>query len=241
VLKLLLFLAFTAAMIGLGAFGALHRESLKADFMAFGVDFQALVAPPPDPTITPIDPEPRRTRARRPTPKPTPTPTLMPTPTPEPTPEPTPTPTPDPVPPRQFSTGDTVRWLGGGGWIHEGTVQDYRIDERSGNWVYDILRQNGSTWQGLEENRMTLVLEGETPPFQHRLPGLPVIFYDYDTREYLGEGIAQDVLKTPKGWVYVILTPDCEIVRTDMAGRRVRTVLTNSLTESIACEQEMSR
>ncbi len=145
------------------------------------------------------------------------------------------------MPPRQFSTGDTVRWLGGGGRIHEGTVQDYRIDERSGNWVYDVLRQNGSTWQGLEENRMTLVVEGETPPFQHRLPGLPVIFYDYDTREYLGEGIAQDVLKTPEGWAYVILTPDCEIVRTDMAGRRVRTVLTNSLTESIACEQEMSR
>jgi hypothetical protein len=40
---------------------------------------------------------------------------------------------------------------------------------------------------------------------------------------------------------YVILTPDCEKVRTDIAGRHVRTVLANSLTESIECEQEMSR
>ena len=51
-LKLLLFLVFAAAMIGLGAFGTLYREGLKADFMALKADFLTMFAPPPNPKIT---------------------------------------------------------------------------------------------------------------------------------------------------------------------------------------------
>jgi hypothetical protein len=39
----------------------------------------------------------------------------------------------------------------------------------------------------------------------------------------------------------VIYIANCEMVGTDIAGRRVQTLLTNSLTESVEWEREMSR
>jgi hypothetical protein len=106
---------------------------------------------------------------------PTPTPTPVPTTTP--TPETTPTPTPEPAtepetPIRQFNVGDTVRWVAGGGWVYQGKVKDFQLDTNTFRWVYDIQHQNGSTWDNFEENRMGLVVEGVTGPYQSRIEGL---------------------------------------------------------------------
>jgi hypothetical protein len=97
------------------------------------------IAPEPSPEPTESDPEPTQTPAEEPTPTPEPTSTPMRDPgeddedepqvnsTPAPTYTPEPTPIPE-VPIRQFSVGDTVRWVGGGGWIHQGEVKAFRLD-----------------------------------------------------------------------------------------------------------------
>ena len=119
--------------------------------------------------------------------------------------------------------------------MHQGVVQHYRIDERTNKWLYDIRRENGTIWKNLEENRMLLVIDGVTPPFQHWLAGLPVMAYDLDTGEVVAEGIALGVSTTPTRWNYQIRTLQCEVFWTDTPGRRVRTVLVNALSRPVEC------
>jgi hypothetical protein len=151
----------------------------------------------------------------------------------------TPEPSITPSSPRQFEVGDVVRWVSGGGWVQQGVAKDYRLDEATKRWVYDVRRPNGKIWKNLEENRMQLITS-DSPAYQKRLPGLPVMFYDYQTGEMLGEGMVQDLIKTPQYWSYEVLTPACTVHRTGSSGRQVRTVLVDHLSEPVDCEEEIA-
>jgi hypothetical protein len=176
-----------------------------------------------------------------PTPSPTPEyatlPVLMPTSAPTPTPAPTvaPMPTATPVSDRQFEIGDRVRWLIGGGYIAEGVVQSYHLPE-PGYWIYTVLRNNGQIWHSVEENRLTLVIAGVSPDFQHEVKGLMVMYFDLLTREELGRGLVLRVVKHPDGPAYDVLEFDCKVHSTRMPGRQVRTVLANERPITYGCD-----
>jgi hypothetical protein len=194
------------------------------------------VSPESRPTPTPtyaLLPAPTRTLV--PTPTSIPIPTVTPTPTALPTATPTPAPTPTPPADRQFEVGDRVRWLVGGGWVAEGVVESYRIDE-PGYWEYEVLRNNGQLWHRLEENRMTLVIDGVSPPFQHEVKGLMVMYFDLLTREELGRGLVLRVVNHPGGPGYDVLERDCKVHHTALPGHQVRTVLTNEEPTTFGCD-----
>jgi hypothetical protein len=184
-----------------------------------------------------------------PTPAPTPTqvyailPTLAPTAVPVPTPTPTPTvaPTPTPIPTatpvadRQFEVGDRVRWLIGGGYIAEGVVQAYHLPE-PGYWEYEVRRNNGQLWHSLEENRLSLVIDGVSPEFQHEVKGLMVLYYDLLTHQELGRGLVLRVVKHPDAPSYDVLEADCKVHHTARPGHQVRTVLSNEAPTTFGCD-----
>jgi hypothetical protein len=147
---------------------------------------------------------------------------------------PPPTPEPTPAPPRQFGVGDTVRWLIGGGGIAQGVIESYRLGA-AGYWVYDVMRDSGHPWVGLEENRMTLVVDGVSLPFQPHVKGLMVMYFDMGTHQELGRGLVVGVTKHPNGPSYQVLQDDCTVHDTPVAPGRVRTVLTDEGPNTFGC------
>jgi hypothetical protein len=147
---------------------------------------------------------------------------------------PTQPPSPTPGPVRQFSEGDIVRWVSGGGWINEGQVQSAKLNPDTSRWVYDVLRADDSIWKNLEENRMTLVIPGVSRAYQHRIEGLPVRAYQLGTDIIVAEGIAEGGIQVPEGWMYDIRQANCEIYRTEVG---VRTLLIESLSTPVDCDE----
>jgi hypothetical protein len=147
---------------------------------------------------------------------------------------PTQPPSPTQGPVQQFSEGDIVRWVSGGGWINEGQVQSAKLDSDTNRWVYDVLRADDSIWSNLEENRMTLVIPGVSRPYQRRIEGLPVRAYQLGTDIIVAEGIAEGGIQVPEGWMYDIRQANCEIYRTEVG---VRTLLIESLSTPVDCNE----
>jgi hypothetical protein len=205
---------------------------LKPDQLVDNYQDQLVAQVSPEPTPTPT---PTPVYTTLPTVTATPVPTPAPTPTPTQAPTPTPKPTATPVPDRQFDVGDTVRWLIGGGWVAEGVVQLYHLDE-PGYWEYDVLRNNGHLWHNLEENRAVLVIESVSLPFQNRVEGLMVMYFDLLTRQELGRGLVLAVTKHTNGHSYEVLEADCLVHRTSLPGYNVRTVLTNEEPTTFGCD-----
>ena len=123
----------------------------------------------------------------------------------------TPTPTP-PEPDRLYEKNDLVRWVVGGGNVHQGKIVDYQLDANN-KWVYDIsYGDKGSVWQNLDENRILLVTE-DTLPYQKRVEGYPVKFINFATGDFLGEGIVEGGEQVGTTWEYDILVATCEVIR----------------------------
>jgi hypothetical protein len=220
----------------LGGLGYSVRGVLPGSLASRENDDVGAVYATPLPVPTPT-PEPTRTAPPEPTATPGPTSTPFPTETPvsglTPTPTPTSPPTPEP-PPRQFEIGDQIRWLTGGTQVAQGIVQSYHIG-KYGFWRYDVLRNDGHIWKGLEENRATIVTNA-SPPYFPNAVGQMVMYYDLVTREELGRGLLIGVVKHPNGHSYDILEVDCLVHNTAQAGHSVRTVLIDEFPTDYGCD-----
>jgi hypothetical protein len=158
------------------------------------------------------------------------TPIVLPTPTPAPTPAPDAIPIPEPD--RDYEKGFLVRWVVGGGGVHQGGIIDYHLDANN-KWVYDIAYGGkGSVWKALEQNRVLLVTS-DSLPYQTRVEGYPVKFIDLATGSMLGEGIVEGGEQMAAGWEYDILVGTCEVIRPP-AGSRL--VLVQALANPFECE-----
>jgi hypothetical protein len=67
---------------------------------------------------------------------------------------------------------------------------------------------------------MTLVIDGVSPPFQHEVKGLIVMYFDLLTREELGRGLVLRRSTIPMGqamtcWsgIAKCITPPCQAIR----------------------------
>jgi hypothetical protein len=138
--KLVLILAIAAVLVWILKSGVDRVVDNSQDNLVTQVSPESRPTPTPTYALLPAP-----TRTLVPAPTSTPIPTVIPTPTALPTATLTPAPTPTPPADRQFEVGDRVRWLVGGGWVAEGVVESYRIDE-PGYWEYEVLRNNGQLW-----------------------------------------------------------------------------------------------
>jgi hypothetical protein len=122
---------------------------------------------------------------------------------------------PMPGPQEFFSLGDRVRWVGRGGWIHEGEVKAYRVSESTGQWLYDVLRTDGTIWPDLEETRIGRVVPGITGPYQPRVEGLLVRLVNRDGSAVAGIVEATEPDPATGSWRYRVRLANGELFVTE--------------------------